>query len=133
VDRRRFWPIVDPSQRGTGPQGSRQIAFLETANQEGFKAYLDEGGVLGAVASTGLQAELIPRGGLDGELRRYWEVLLIWDSSKAASFFVDGFENAAKAMLVWLRGNGESEARSYIREQIVRKPGERGWGREAGP
>ncbi len=69
---------------------------------------------------------MIPRGGLDRGLRRYWEVILSQDSHMVDSFYVDGFENAAEAVLQWLRCDG-SQVRSCVRESIVQKPGQRGW------
>jgi hypothetical protein len=127
MDTRRFWPFSIPIAAQEGEETSREVSFLEKMNQEGHKAYCSEGGVLGAVTANGREGEMIPRGGTDRGLRRYWEVILSNGSDVRDSFYVDGFENAAEAVLEWLRNKESSEIRSCIREYVVRKPGQRGW------
>lgn len=122
MDPRRFWPFLIPEAQET----KRQVAFFEQANREGFKAF-DQGSLIGALATNGREGEMIPRGGIDQSLRRYWEVLLGDRSRTDDSFYVEGFENAAEAVLNWLRGQSNSEVRLSIRQHIVQKPGERGW------
>jgi hypothetical protein len=41
------------------------------------------------------------------------------------SFYVDGFENAADAVLQWLQGEESSQIRSCKRDYIVEKPPQR--------
>ena len=127
MNTRRYWrfPIPNATQDAEGLR--KQVSFLEMATEEGHKAYSDEGGVLGAVASNGRVGELIPRGGVQDGLRRYWEVLFSQGSHTDDSFYVDGFENAAECLLLWLRGEESSHVRSCIRAYIVDKPGQRGW------
>src|SRR5947209_8285279 len=127
MDTRRFWPFPTPSAAQETEEISREVSFLERAAQEGHKAYSDEGGVLGAVAASGREGEMIPRGGRDRGLRRYWEVILIQGFHKDDSFYVDGFENAAEAVLRWLKGEQSSQIRSCVQESIVQRPGQRGW------
>jgi hypothetical protein len=69
---------------------------------------------------------MIPRGGIDRELRRYWEVILSKASHKHDSFYVDGFENAAEAVLRWLQGEQDPQIRSCLGDSIVERPGQRG-------
>ena len=122
MDSRRFWPFPIPFSEQESEETGRQVAFLERANQEGHKGYSDQGGVLGAEATNGREGEMIPRSGIDRGLRRCWEVLLIESSHRYDSFFVDGFENAAEAVLQWLRGEDSSLIRLCIHEYIVEKP-----------
>ena len=127
MDTRRFWPFPTPDAAQETEEVRREVSFLERAVQEGHKAYSDEGGVLGALAPKGREGAMIPRGGRDGGLRRYWEVILSHGSHKDDSFYVDGFENAAEAVLRWLQDEQDSQIRSRIHESIVQRPGQRGW------
>jgi len=54
-------------------------------------------------------------------------VILDPESMANESFYVDGFENAAEAVLMWVRGNEASHIRFLMSAHIVRRPGERGW------
>jgi len=125
MDTRKYWPFPIAAQETE--ESKRQASFFVKANEEGHKAYSDEGGVLGAVATNGREGAMIPRGGTDRGLRRYWEVILSQDSDMHDSFYLDGFENAIEAILLWLRGSEASRLRSSINEYIVQKPGQRGW------
>lgn len=124
---RKYWPFPMPIDALETEGTKRQVSFLEKANEEGHRAYFEEGDVLGAVASSGREGEMIPRGGVHQDLRRYWEIILSHNSHKDDSFFVDGFENAAMAVLQWLQGRDSSQIRSCIEKDIVQKPGQRGW------
>ena len=127
METRRYWrfPIPIAAQETEGVRS--QVSFLEKATEEGHRAYSDEGNILGAMAINGRVGEMIPRGGIDRGLRRYWEVILSQDSHVADSFFVDGFQNAAEAVLQWLRGEENSQLRSFLGVYVVQKPGQRGW------
>jgi hypothetical protein len=124
---RRFWPFSIPFAVQEAEGTRREVSFLETMTQDGHMAYCGEGGVLGAVTANGREGEMIPRGGADRGLRRYWEVILSDASDVRDSFYVDGFENAAEAVLEWLRSKESSQIRLRVSKHVVRKPGERGW------
>lgn len=127
MDTRRFWPFPIPTAAQETDETKRQVVFFEKAAQAGHQAFSDEGGVLGAVTADGRTGEVIPRGGRDGGLRRYWEVILRQRSDKAETFYVDGFENAAAAVLRWLHNEPCDHIRSCLQEFIVQRPGQRGW------
>src|SRR5947209_4091654 len=118
---RKYWPFLIALENEAIKV---QVSFLNKATQEGHRAYVeDETGVLGAVAADGRQGEIVPRSGRDREMRRYWEVVFGQGQREGSdSFFVDGFENAAEAVLCWLRGEQTSEVKSCVGEHIVRKP-----------
>jgi hypothetical protein len=118
---RRFWPFPIPLMAQETEATKRQVAFLEKAREEAHKAF-DQGSLLGALASNGREGEMIPRSGLDNGLRRYWEVILSHDRVTDDSFYVDGFENAADAVLLWLRGVETAQIRSCKQAYIVEKP-----------
>lgn len=126
MDPRTFWPFRIPTEALETEASKRQICFLERAAQQGHKSF-EQGSLIGALANNGREGEMIPRGGLDRGLRRYWEVILSLDSHKVDSFYIDGFENAAEAVLQWLRGEDCSQIKSYISESIVQRPGQHGW------
>ena len=125
MNARRYWPFPVPVAVQETEETKRQLAFFEKANQQGFKSF-DQGSLIGAVASSGREGEMIPRSGVDRGLRRYWEVTLSHDSVTDDSFYVDGFENAAEAVLLWLQGEDLSQIRSRKQECIVQRPGSRG-------
>jgi len=122
MEPRKYWPFPIPSSVQETEETRLHISFFQQAHQEGYKAYSEEGGALGAVATNGRDGELIHRG-----KGRYWEVILGQGNYTSDSFYVDGFEHAAEAVLRWLRCEAESQIRSYLHEYIVRKPGQRGW------
>ncbi len=130
MDTRRFWPFPVPSAGEKAEPIARGVTFLEKLAHDGYQSYADEGGVLGAAATNGREGEMIPRGGIDRDLRQYWEVILSKASHKRDSFYVDGFENAAEAILRWLQGEQGPQIRSCIGDSVVQRPGERGWQRD---
>jgi hypothetical protein len=123
MDTRRFWPFPIPIESQETEETRREVSFLERANQEGYKAYYDEGGVLGAMAQNEREGAMIPRSGIDRGLRRYWEVILSQHSVTAESVYVDGFENAAAAVLQWLRSGERSETHSCKERCFGQVPG----------
>ncbi len=66
---------------------------------------------------------MIPRSGVDRGLRRYWEVILSHDSITDDCFYMDGFENAAEAVLLWLQGEELTHIRTCKEKCIVQSPG----------
>jgi hypothetical protein len=125
MDTRRYWPFLIPAAAQETEETKRQVAFLEKANRQGHKSF-DQGSLIGAVASGGREGEMIPRSGVDRGLRRYWEVVLSHESVTDDSFYVDGFENAAEAVLMWLQGEAVAQIRSCKENCIVQRPGLRG-------
>ena len=81
------------------------------------------GSLFGAEAKTGRVGEIIRRGGRG----RYWQVDVIESDKLVRSAFVDGFDAAAQAVLLWLRGDDCDAVFETINSAIVTKPGERGW------
>jgi hypothetical protein len=122
MDTRRYWPFMIPIPARETEETKRQVAFLEDANRQGHRSY-DQGSLIGAVAGSGRAGEMIPRSGQDRGLRRYWEVVLSHNSCADDSFYVDGFENAAEAVLLWLHGENSSQIRSCKQQCIVERPG----------
>ena len=122
MDTRRYWPFPIPVAAQETEETKRQIAFLEKANRQGHKSF-DQGSLIGAVASSGREGEMIPRSGVDRGLRRYWEVILSHETITDDSFYIDGFENAADAVLRWLQGEEPLQIRSCKEKWIVQKPG----------
>ena len=125
MDTRRFWPFLIPLAAQEAEETKRQVAFLEKANRHGHKSF-DQGSLIGAVANSGREGEMIPRSGIDRGMRRYWEVILSHETITDDSFYIDGFENAAEAVLLWLQGDEPSQIRSCKEKCIVQKPGLRG-------
>ena len=119
---RNYWPFPISEVGAQSEPLMRQIHFLERAASAGHRPYIDDGNVLGALSADGRSAEMIPRGGIDKGLRRYWEVLLIDSSNLVDSFFVDGFDNAANGALRWLAKMDCSQVRFSISDHIVLKP-----------
>jgi hypothetical protein len=119
---RKYWPFVIPSSGQLTEEVRREVAFFSKAHEEGHQAYLEEGSAFGVISRTGSEGVLIHRG-----KGRYWQVILDPESMANESFYVDGFENAAEAILMWVRGNEASHIRSLMSAHIVRRPGERGW------
>jgi hypothetical protein len=122
MDTRRYWPFLIPVAAQETEETKRQVAFLEKANHQGHKSF-DQGSLIGAVATSGREGQLIPRSGLDKGLRRFWEVILCHDSITDDSFYVDGFENASEAVLLWLQGQEPSHIRTCKEKWIVQRPG----------
>lgn len=121
MELRRYWPFPIPLAARDSTETRRQVSFLEQAAEEGYTAYSDEGGLLGGLAPNGRQGEIIHRGN-----GRYWEVVLAEGSHQFDTFYVDGFEHAAEAVLRWLRGEGCPDIKFSIQAAIVQRPGQRG-------
>jgi hypothetical protein len=119
---RRYWPFLIPVAAKETEETKRQVAFLEKAKHQGHKSF-DQGSLIGAVASSGREGEMIPRSGVDRGLRRYGEVILSHKFITDDSFYIDGFENAAEAVLLWLQGEETSQIRSCKEKWIVQRPG----------
>jgi hypothetical protein len=119
---RKYWPFSIPGSAQLTNEVKREVAFFSKAHDEGHQAYLEENSAFGVISRNGREGVLIHRG-----KGRYWQVILDPESMANESFYVDGFENAAEAVLMWVRGNEESRIRSLMSVHIVRRPGEHGW------
>jgi hypothetical protein len=111
--RNRYWPFnVLPLEQRT-EQHRREIGFLETAHQAGYKPYTFGNGSFGATA--GIRAgEILFRG------RKHWQVCLAQENQLIVSAHVDNFDYAAEAILRWLRGVEASDIVEYVRSHLLR-------------
>jgi hypothetical protein len=113
---RRYWPfeVLPPEKRTDDHQ--QEIRFLETAHQQGYAPYMYGVGDFGAGANerSGL---IVVRG------QRRWEVALGTLDAKIASAFVDDFDCAAEAVLLWLRGVETADILSCVQNHLVLMPG----------
>jgi hypothetical protein len=113
---RRYWPfeVLPPEMRTE--HHHQEIRFLETAQREGYSPYMCGAGDFGAEANerSGL---IVVRG------RGRWEVVLGTHDAKIAAAFVDGFDCAAEAVLVWLRGAETADILSRVQNHLVLMPG----------
>jgi hypothetical protein len=116
--RKQYWPFDVPPRDKLSPEGYRFISFLETACRENCKAYMIEESVVGAEASGGRSGEVVRRGGGG----RWWEIILAENDHILQSNFVDGFEQAAEAVLSWLRGDSVELILQRIQRFLVKSP-----------
>jgi hypothetical protein len=106
----RYWPFdVLPPERWS-EQHRREIGFLDTAYQGGYKPYMFGSQNFGAVAGERL-GEIIYRGCRG----KHWEVCL---SPYGLSAHLDDFDFAAEAVLRWLRGVAGAEILEYVRGHL---------------
>lgn len=116
--RKQYWPFDVPLRDQLSPEGRRFVSFLESACRENCKAYLIEESVVGAEAASGRSGEVVRRGGRG----RWWEIILAENDHVLQSKFVDGFEQAAEAVLSWLRGNTVESVLQGIQRFLVERP-----------
>jgi hypothetical protein len=110
VTQKRYWPFdVLPLERQT-EQHRREIRFLETAYQAGYKPYTFGSQNFGATTEE-RTAEILYRGCRG----KHWELCL---SPFGLSAHLDDFECAAEAILCWLRGDGEAEILEHVRSHL---------------
>lgn len=115
----RYWPfqVLPPEQRTEYHQ--RQVDFLETAYQAGYKPYMfGSGEDFGATAGT--------RGGMivyRGSRGKHWQVLLGTAEHTALSAHVDDFRCGADAVLRWLRGLDGAEIFEHLAGHFFTTPG----------
>jgi hypothetical protein len=109
----RYWPFdVVPLERQT-EQIRREIGFLATAYEAGYKPYMFSSQNFGSTA--GIRAgEIIYRGCRGG----HWEVFLVKAQELIVQAHVDDFACTAEALLRWLRGAEGSEIVEYIRGHL---------------
>jgi hypothetical protein len=113
LSQKRYWPFdVLPPERQT-EQHRREIRFLETAYQAGYKPYMFGSQNFGA--TTGERATEILYRGCRG---KHWEVLLGTAEETILSAHVDDFDYAAEAVLRWLRGVEGAEILEHIRGHL---------------
>lgn len=118
VIRKQYWPFDVPPGDQLSPEGRRFVSFLESACRENCKAYMIEESVVGAEASSGRSGEVVRRGGRG----RWWEIILVENDHVLQSNFVDGFEQAAEAVLSWLRGDSIESVLQRIQRFLVERP-----------
>jgi hypothetical protein len=116
VSRKRYWPFVVPVEQQ--PDRDEPILrFLESACNEGHKAYEYDLQGWGADAANGRNAIIIIRG------RRDWELSLSIENCGVVSCFIDNFDCAAEIALKWLRGEKAANALEGADAHIVALPG----------
>jgi hypothetical protein len=109
----RYWPFdVLPPERQT-EQHLREIRFLETAYQAGYKPYMD--GFQNFGANAGKRGGIILYRGCRG---KHWEVLLGTAEETILSAHLDDFDYAAEAVLRWLRGVEGAEILEHVRSHL---------------
>lgn len=112
---KRYWPFqVLPPENQTEEQKC-QVRFLEIANQEGYKPYMEPVGHFGATA--GVRGGMILFRG-----RRHWQVLLGTTEENVVSAHLDDFCAAAEAVLQWLRGLDGAAVVDHFRDHLVATP-----------
>ena len=108
-----YWPFgVLPQERQT-EQHQREIRFLETAYEAGYKPYTFGSQNFGATA--GIWGGIILYRGCRG---KHWEVLLGTSQETLVSAHVDDFACAADAVLCWLRGVKGAEIIEHVRDHL---------------
>jgi hypothetical protein len=110
LSEKRYWPfdVLPPERRSE--QHRREIGFLETAHQAGYKPYVFGSQNFGASAGE-RTGEIVYRGCRG----RHWEVNLC---PFGLSAHLDDFDSATEAVLGWLRGLGGGEILEHIRGHL---------------
>ncbi|HQU45370.1 MAG TPA: hypothetical protein PK867_21315 [Pirellulales bacterium] len=109
----RYWPFdVLPVERQTD-QHHREIQFLETAYQAGYKPYMFASENFGAT-SEGRAGEIIYRGCRG----KHWELFLVHGEELVLSAHLDDFGCAAESLLRWLGGDDGAEIVEHIRGRL---------------
>jgi hypothetical protein len=107
---RQCWPFDVLAPERQSEQHRREIRFLETAYQAGYKPYMFGSQNFGATAPE-RSAEIIYRGCRG----KHWEVRL---SPLGLSAHLDDFDSAADAVLRWLRGVERAEILQHVRDHL---------------
>ena len=118
VIHKRCWPFEVPARDKLSPEGKWFVAFLETANNEGWNPYMIEDSVVGADSKSGRSGEIVRRGGGG----RWWEIILAENHLVSTSKYVDGFEQSAAAVLSWLRGEEMEAILQRIQCFLIERP-----------
>ncbi len=115
-DENRYWPfdVLPPAQQTE--QHRREIQFLETAYQRGYKPYMFGSENFGATCGE-RGGVILFRG------RKRWEGNLGTAEETSLSAYLDEFSHAAKAVLLWLGGVDAADVVEHVRGHLVVSPG----------
>src|SRR5262245_24592903 len=100
----RYWPFDIRPLDQLSEQGRRQVGFLETAYQAGYRPYTYGGENFGA-STDQRGGEILCR----GSQGNHWELLLGTEEQTVLTAHVNDFGCAAEAVLRWLHGSDSPE------------------------